>query len=186
MSRRAEQVDGTRQRIVDAAVRLHGTVGPAATTIAGIAEAAGVTRLTVYRHFADEAAIFQACSADWLSRQQPPDPSRWAGIADPVERLAAGLADVYRFYRAGADMLFRIYRDIESIPAERREFMRDRDRQLADLLAAPFTAGPAADVRRRRAAIGHAVSFGTWWSLGHEQGLSDAEAIEIMLCAVLG
>ena len=54
MRKRAEQVDQTHQRIVEAAVHLHGTVGPAATTIAGIAEQAGVTRLTVYRHFPDE------------------------------------------------------------------------------------------------------------------------------------
>src|SRR5262245_53973304 len=62
MQRRAEQVDQTRQRIIDATVQLHGTIGPAATTIAGIAEAAGVTRLTVYRHFPDEATLFEACS----------------------------------------------------------------------------------------------------------------------------
>ena len=45
MRRRAEQVDQTRQRIVEATVALHGSVGPAATTIAAIAEKAGVTRL---------------------------------------------------------------------------------------------------------------------------------------------
>src|SRR5215471_19726118 len=70
MRRRAEQVDQTRQRIVAATVQLHGTLGPAATTIAAIAEAAGVTRLTVYRHFPDDAALFGACSAHWISRQQ--------------------------------------------------------------------------------------------------------------------
>src|ERR1041385_5391324 len=104
MRRRAEQVDQTRQRIVEATVALHGSVGPAATTIAGIAEAAGVTRLTVYRHFPDDDALFTACSAHWLARQQPPDPQTWSLIDDPVERLRAGLADLYRFFRAGADM----------------------------------------------------------------------------------
>ena len=183
MQRRAEQVDETRQRIVDAAVQLHGTIGPAATTIAGIAEAAGVTRLTVYRHFSDDAALFEACSSDWLARQRPPDPTRWASIADPQERLRTGLRDIYRFYRAGADMLFHINRDIESIPANRREFLRNRDRQLADLLAAPV-AGPTARRRRRRAVIAHAVSFWTWWSLCHEGGLSDSEAIDVLSAAV--
>jgi AcrR family transcriptional regulator len=182
MSRRAEHVDETRQRIVDAAVSLHGSIGPAATTISAVAETAGVTRLTVYRHFPDDAALFEACSADWLARQRVPDPTQWAAIADPPARLRAGLADIYRFYRAGADMLFRIHRDIDHIPAARRDFLHDRDRRLADLLAATLTGTPA-ERRRRRAAIGHSVSFWTWWSLCHELGLSDRDAIEVMVAA---
>src|ERR1700750_1329950 len=100
MRRRAEQVDQTRQRIVDAAVALHGSVGPAATTIAAIAETAGVTRLTVYRHFPDDDALFGACSAHWISRQQLPDPGAWSRIGDPAARLRAGLAGPYPFHRA--------------------------------------------------------------------------------------
>ena len=84
MSKRTEQIGGTRQRIVDAAVALHGSVGPARTTIAGIAEKAGVTRLTVYRHFADDEALFSACSAHWLSQQQRPDPAEWSRENDPA------------------------------------------------------------------------------------------------------
>ena len=41
MNRRAEQVDETRERITEAAVRLHTTVGPANTSIAAVAEEAG-------------------------------------------------------------------------------------------------------------------------------------------------
>ncbi|HEU4572144.1 MAG TPA: TetR family transcriptional regulator, partial [Candidatus Limnocylindrales bacterium] len=66
MSRRAERVDETRQRITDAAIRLHTSVGPSGTSIAAVADAAGVTRLTVYRHFPDMAALFAACSAHWF------------------------------------------------------------------------------------------------------------------------
>lgn len=182
MSRRAEQVDETRQRIVDAAVRLHGSIGPAATTISAVAEAAGVTRVTVYRHFADDTALFEACSADWLARQQVPDPDQWAGVADPAARLRAGLADLYRFYRAGADMLWRIHRDIEHIPPGRRDFLRERDRGFAELLLGPLSGTPT-ERRRRTAAIGHAVAFWTWWSLCHELGLSDRDAIEVMVRA---
>ena len=46
-------------------MQLHETLGPRATTVSAIAERSGVQRLTVYRHFPDEAAIFQACSAHW-------------------------------------------------------------------------------------------------------------------------
>jgi AcrR family transcriptional regulator len=184
MRRRAEQVDQTRQRIVEAAVELHGSVGPAATTIAAIADRAGVTRLTVYRHFPDDAALFGACSAHWISRQQLPDPAAWSGIGDPVARLRAGLADLYRFYRAGAGMLTCIYRDVAFLPEEHQQGLRDQDTLLCDVLTAPF-GGPGDEHRRLRAVIGHAISFGTWRSLCLDQGLTDAEAADAMTGMVL-
>jgi len=184
MRRRAEQVDRTRQRIVEATVELHGSVGPAATTIAAIAEAAGVTRLTVYRHFPDEDALFGACSAHWISRQQLPDPATWARIGDPAARLRAGLADLYRFYRAGAGMLTCIYRDFAALPLAYQQRLRDRDSHFRDVLSAPF--GSARDAHRRLCAvIGHAASFWTWRSLCIDQGLTDAEAVDAMTGMVL-
>ena len=80
MARRADNVTGTRQRIVEATVALHGTVGPAATTVSAIAEAAGVTRLTVYRHFPDEDALFAACTAHWAAGQVLPDPAAQCAV----------------------------------------------------------------------------------------------------------
>src|SRR5213596_2204294 len=57
LKRRAEQQEETRSRIVEAAVELHQTIGPAATTFSDIAERARVGRVTVYRHFPDELAL---------------------------------------------------------------------------------------------------------------------------------
>jgi AcrR family transcriptional regulator len=184
MRRRAEQVDQTRQRIVEATVELHGSVGPAATTIAAIAEAAGVTRLTVYRHFPDEDALFGACSAHWISRQQLPDPGAWSGIDDPAGRLRAGLADLYRFFRAGAGMLTCIYRDLATLPEAYQQALRDRATFFREVLAAPF-GGTDGEHRRRRAVIGHAISFWTWRSLCLDQGLSDTEAVDAMTGMIL-
>jgi AcrR family transcriptional regulator len=184
MRRRAEQVDQTRQRIVEATVELHGSVGPAATTIAAIAEAAGVTRLTVYRHFPDDAALFGACSAHWISGQQLPDPGAWSQIGDPAARLRAGLADLYRFFRAGADMLTCIYRDFAALPEGHQQALRDQDTLFRDLLTVPF-GGIQDDRRRLHAVIGHAISFWTWHSLCVGQGLTDAEAVEVMTGMVL-
>ena len=184
MRRRAEQVNQTRQRIVEATVQLHGSVGPAATTIAAIAQAAGVTRLTVYRHFPDDAALFAACSAHWSSGQQLPDPGAWAGIGDPAARLRAGLADLYRFYRAGAGLLTCIYRDFAALPEAHQQVLRDQDALVGDVLTAPF-GGAGDERRRRRAVIGHATSFWTWRSLCLDHGLTDAEAVDAMTAMVL-
>jgi AcrR family transcriptional regulator len=184
MRRRAEQISQTRQRIVEATVALHGSVGPAATTIAAIADMAKVTRLTVYRHFPDETALFNACSAHWMSRQRPPDPDAWAKISDPAARLRAGLADLYRFYRAGADMLAHIYRDFAALPEAHQQRLREQDEGCCLSLAAPFPGDPS-QRRLIRAVIGHAASFWTWHSLCTGQGLTDQEATEAMTSAVL-
>ena len=81
---RAAAMDRTRQRITQAAIELHGTIGPAATTMSAVAEKAGVTRATLYRHFANEDLLFTACSADWLAANPRPDLARWAAIEDPA------------------------------------------------------------------------------------------------------
>ncbi|HKQ02304.1 MAG TPA: helix-turn-helix domain-containing protein [Actinomycetes bacterium] len=184
MRKRAEQVDHTRQRIVEAAVHLHGTVGPAATTIAGIAEQAGVTRLTVYRHFPDEEALYLACSAHWTAQQVPPDPDAWAKLADPTDRLRAGLADLYRYYRQGEAMLTRVYRDKQTMREQLQEMVDRTERHHRDVLLEPF-ASTRAQRRRLRAVLGHAVSFWTWRSLCLEGGLSDREAVDAMTALAL-
>jgi AcrR family transcriptional regulator len=184
MRRRAEQISQTRQRIVEATVALHGSVGPAATTIAAIADMAKVTRLTVYRHFPDETELFSACSAHWMSHQRPPDPDAWAKISDPVARLRAGLADLYRFYRAGAGMLAHIYGDFAALPETQQQRLREQDEGCCVILAAPFPGDPG-QRRLIRAVIGHAASFWTWHSLCTDQGLADQEATEVMTSAVL-
>ncbi|MFF0299022.1 TetR/AcrR family transcriptional regulator [Kitasatospora sp. NPDC004614] len=178
MRKRAEDMDRTRRRIVDAAVELHGTAGPASTSIAAIAERAGVTRLTVYRHFPDETALFEACSGHWLSQQTPPRPEEWSAIENPLERLAAGLADIYRFYRAGEQMLTLVIRDQHAVPEPIREARAETTRHYVEVLA---VAWPETDNPTRRAVIGHAAAFSTWRSLCREQGLTDHEAVEVMV-----
>lgn len=180
MRRRAENVDETRRRIVEATVALHGSVGPAGTTVLGIADRAGVTRATVYRHFPDEDALFAACSAHWLTQQVTPNPAAWAAITDPAERLRAGLTDLYRFYRAGETMLMRIYRDAAVLPDRYRRDLRARDEQIRDLLLAAYPARSRRNARLR-AVIGHAISFWTWRSLCVDQGLRNDDAVQAMV-----
>ncbi len=165
--KRAEQEAETRRRIVDATVELHRTVGPAKTTISAIAETAGVTRLTVYRHFPEEAELFAACSAAFTEDDRPPAPSDH----DEVE---PALRALYGWYRRQAPMLANVQRDAPSMPTLA---------QVAD--PAPYLdairdhlLGPRAG-KLRRAALGHALAFSTWHSLA-AQGLTDAQAAKLM------
>ena len=180
--RRAEQESETRRRIVEAVFALHGEIGPARTTIKAIAQRAGVERLTVYRHFADEGAIFAACDAHFRSETPPPDPAAWADIVDPAERLRAALVAFYGFYRRGENMIANAERDAVGLPAL-AVVMAPRDAMLAgvreDLLAA-WAVGDRARTRLA-AAIAHALRFDTWRSLARVEGLEDAEAAELMV-----
>lgn len=184
MRKRAEDIAETRERIVAAAVRLHGTVGPAATTVSALAAEAGVTRLTVYRHFPDDEALFAACSAHWAAGQVLPDPDAWSRIADPERRLRAALSDLYRFYREAEPMLTNVLRDEAVMPAALREGVAAADEQRRDLLLAPFAVRGACR-RRLRAVLGHALAFWTWRSLCLDQGLSDREAVQAMTALAL-
>ena len=184
MRKRADDVAETRQRIVDAAVRLHGTIGPAATTVSALAEEAGVTRLTVYRHFPDDRALFAACSQDWAAGQVLPDPAAWSRVGDPDQRLSKGLSDLYRFYRDAEPMLTNVRRDRAVLPAEVQLRNDATDAQYRDTLLQPF--GSRGTRRRRlRAVLGHAVSYGTWRSLCLDNGLNDREATQVMTALVL-
>lgn len=179
--RRAEAEAETRQRITEAAVDLHGSVGPARTTVTAVAERAGVQRATLYRHFPTQEALFSACSAHWLSLNPPPDPSGWAAVGDPDERLRRALSEIYAWYEWAEPMLSRTLRDAPLVPA------MDGPREAFEDLAAAYRAAlvhghPQRGQRRERiaAAGGHALGFFTWRSLVREQGLVPADAIELM------
>src|SRR6185437_15242850 len=113
LKQRAEQVEETRRRIVEATVDLHLTRGPAGTQIAEVARRAGVQRRTVYNHFPDDEALFAACSAHWRARHPAPDPAAWAD-------LRQGLRELYAWYRETEPMIANVLRDAEALPSLRR------------------------------------------------------------------
>lgn len=173
-------VEDTRRRIVEATADLHEEVGPAATTITAIAERADVQRLTVYRHFPDDAALIGACSSHWREDHPLPDPAAWSGIGDPRRRLREALLAIYSYFRDGAPMLERVLRDEDEVPAlaEVMEPWWEYMGEVAGGLAAGWGVG-AERQRLVRAAVGHALRFSTWRSLTAE-GLSDEEAAGLM------
>ena len=177
-SKRAEDEERTRARIVDAAETLHGSLGPARTSISAVAEEAGVTRATVYRHFPDDESLFLACSSQWLARQPVPDPATWTFHDGPTDRLRAGLADIYRYYREGQAMIALVLRDSDAVPHRVREARLGQQERWLAVLLQPF---PGRRRKALRAAVGHAVAFTTWRSLCVEQGLTDRAAIDLLV-----
>jgi AcrR family transcriptional regulator len=181
MKRRAELEELTRRRITESAVELHEEIGPARTSIAAIAGRAGVRRSTVYRHFPNEEALFDACSSHFRAANPPPDPRAWEAIDDPAERTKSALRDLYAFYERTHGMYSSLFRDEPLVPTvERRlrDFYRYLDTIEAALMAGRRLRGHA--MRRTRAAIGHALAFATWRSLAMEQALAHEDAVALM------
>ena len=183
--RRAATQAQTRHRILEAALRLYETHGPADTTILAIAERAGVQRLTLYRHFEDERALLDAVWALWSSAHPLPSLDRLAGTVDPRQRARAALEGMYAWYEGAGTFLLRATADRERMPV------------LAELLA-PYEAWMA-ELRRRlvegwsahgrprewvAALAGHALRPESWWSLVREGGLSAADAARLLSRAI--
>jgi len=180
LKRRAEQQAETRQRIVEAAVDLHGSVGPALTTISMVAERAGVQRHTLYAHFPDERSLFLACSGLAMERDPLPDAEPWRAIADPRERLRTGLLALYSWYERNAELAACVLRDAE---------YHALTREISDLRMGPSMAAYG-DVlgarlsRKQRAALQVALSFFTWRTLVCDSGLSQRAAVDVMVQAI--
>jgi AcrR family transcriptional regulator len=185
MRRRAESQQQTRRRITESAVALHGTLGPSKTSMSALAAHAGVRRSTLYRHFPDEAALFDACTAHWAASNPLPDLAAWLSVDDPDQRLAGALAELYAFYARTEGMLENLFRDEVAVPMVAERFAAFRG-YFASALDALMTGRNLRGVakRRTRAVLGHAIAFSTWKSLVREQGLNDREVIELM-CALV-
>jgi AcrR family transcriptional regulator len=164
LKRRAEQQAETRQRIVEAAVALHGSVGPAMTTISMVAEQAGVQRHTLYAHFPDERSLLLACSGLAFERDPLPDAEEWRAIKDQHERLRAGLRAIYGWYERNADLAACVLRDAE---------YHALTREVAELRFGPHMSAYC-DVlglklsMKKRALLRLALNFFTWRTLVRE------------------
>ncbi len=109
----------THRRITEAAIELHGTVGPSRTTMSAVAEQAGVERRTLYRHFPTEAALFAACSSHYFGAHPWPELDDWRAIGDPQERLVRALDELYAYYERTEPMLSNVLRDAELVDTAR-------------------------------------------------------------------
>ena len=180
---RAERYQQTRQRIVETAIELHRSHGPAQTTITDIAKRAGVKRQTVYNHFPDELTLFKVCSAHNRSVNPPPDPEPWRLIADPDSRLRKALAEVYAYYRRNEQMQANVTRDAQANPNVGKVFEARIKHQesMRDALASGWKEGDGQHHKQLYGALWVALEFQTWRALVRQQGFEDEEVIELMV-----
>jgi AcrR family transcriptional regulator len=182
MKRRAERMQETRRRITEAAVELHQTVGPARATVSAIAEKAGVQRHTYYAHFPEIKDLYRACMGHNLERNPVPDPSRWAEISGPEERLRVALSEVYAYYSRQEAMISNVLRDaaLDPILQETMVPIYQYWETVRDVIADAYEASG----EQRSALLGAialAQDFQTWHTLVRQQELSQDRAVELMV-----
>ncbi len=181
-------MEETRRRIARATFELHGLLGPAKTTVAAIAERAGVERATVYRHFPNDLALFRGCIGHGLQAFPFPDPQRWREVDDPEQRLRAGLAELYDYYRRTDHIWPNVLRDLPTMPVFQRANAEagvfDYFANVRSVLADGWRTSGRNRSAVVRAAVGHAADFQTWYSLVHSHGLTDRQAVEAMTAMV--
>jgi AcrR family transcriptional regulator len=186
LKKRADDVAATHRRITEAAIELHGTVGPSRTTLSAVAKRAGVERRTLYRHFPTEADLFAACSSHYFTANRWPDLDAWRAVRDPRERLERALDELYAYYERTEPMLGNVLRDAELV-----DFARDAVAPLTTYLeeaADVLAAGRGVRGRRREllgGALRHALVFSTWRSLA-ANGIGRADAVRLVTALVEG
>jgi AcrR family transcriptional regulator len=184
LKQRAEEMAETHLRITEAAIELHGTVGPSRTTMSAVAERAGVERRTVYRHFPNEAALFAACSEHYFAGNPWPELGAWRAIRDPQQRLQRALGELYAYYERSEPMFSNVLRDAELV-----DVVRDAVAPLHAYLeeaAETLAAGRPARGRKRQlleGALRHALAFSTWHSL-RTSGVGQADALKLVTALV--
>jgi AcrR family transcriptional regulator len=181
LKRRAERQEDTRRRIVDAAIDLHRTKGPARTTVSEIARLAGVQRHTLYRHFPDERSLQLACSGLYMECHGPPDADAWLSILDPEERRRRGLTELYTWYEENQEMFGNVIRDAEVSPITGEMFVLRAGEAMGRIRAALADGLP--DVPRVHAGLDLALDFHAWRRLARS-GLRPEEAAEVMVAAL--
>jgi AcrR family transcriptional regulator len=181
LKKRANRQADTRRRIVDAAIELHGTLGPARTPLTMIADRAGVQRKTLYAHFPDERSLLLACSGTSLERNPLPDAAAWRSIENAEQRLLRGLSDIYEYYDRNSELLGCVLRDAE---------YHELTGEVASLRYGPGMAKMAEVLGEKLNSGQHplmhvALSFHTFRNLVQESALEPAAAAEMMTRAVM-
>jgi AcrR family transcriptional regulator len=126
---------GARERLVMAAVDLFTEQGYDATTVAQIAERAGVTKSTFFRHFPDKRELLVA-GQETLSRLLAEGIAEAPADATPLEAVAAGLE---RASTAMGPMSREIAPRLKAAVAASAE-LQERDALKSVSLAAAMTA----------------------------------------------
>ena len=173
MDVRAAATEVTRASIVEASMRLHAECGVTTTSWQAIAQAAGVSPATVYRHFPTPAELITACARTVFDIVAPPTPEdaavEFAAMADAADRFAHLARESAHCYRRGEGWLHAAHRE--------RDFQPDLDaavRLFQDSLHVLVDAAAGRRIRRTEHAVLFTLCDYPFWKSLVDSGLTHA------------
>ena len=180
--RRAESALHTRQAIVEAAVKLH---GEGITTLAAVAEEAGVSLPTLNKYFPTREDLFTACTSHVAQGLEYPSPESLLAIQNPGERLRCVVQAVFALHEATFGQVWTGYKleDESPVLAQAVAGQEGVVALLADTLTEDRAAGDRDTAMRF---VRAALSPLTYRALRLRNGLSFEESVSNMTVALAG
>ncbi len=145
---RAARTSWRRRQIVEAATRLMEEHGFHDMLVSSLAREAGISVGTVYQYVNSKEGILLAVLEDVLDTYASEVPAAMAGLADPVERLAAGFLSYCRVIDAHRMAAVLAYRESHSLGREDLQRIIALEVATTGLLTAELEAGRAAGALR--------------------------------------
>lgn len=105
LGKRAETIEETRRRIIDATFDLHSERGVVATSMQDVAERADVALRTVYNHYPTIDDLVAGCTKKVISLLSPPTPEIFGGLDTFEERMRRLVEELFAMYERGSAMI---------------------------------------------------------------------------------
>lgn len=105
MGKRADAVEETRRKIIQATFELHGEQGVVATSMQDVAERADVALRTVYYHYPTVDDLVAGCGNKVIALLAPPTPAIFDGLTTFGERMRQLVQDLFAMYERGSAMI---------------------------------------------------------------------------------
>lgn len=133
ITRREQMKADRRRQLLDAAARLIAERGFLGVRLEDLGSAAGISGPAVYRHFPNKDAVLVELLVG-ISTRLLEGGSLVAAEASSPEAALDGLIDFHLDFALGESELIRIQdRDLESLPAEARREVRQKQRRYVEL-----------------------------------------------------
>ncbi len=181
MRNREESFAQTNSRIVEAAKGLHAEQGVLGTSWQDIANRAGVSPVTVYRHFRSLSELIPACARSFVDSVEPlaEEDARaaFAKLTSPLERLEMLIRDDCACYQRGREWFHAAMRDSDLVP-ELGAVVSAQQTTLAILIRAALEDhDPAEELVSALQAV---IDFPFWRAL-IQAGVAEDVAPQVML-----
>lgn len=174
LGKRAQSIDETRQRIIDATFALHTEKGVVGTSMQDVAERADVALRTVYNHYPTVDDLVAGCTVKVVALLAPPTPAIFDGLVTLEERVLRLVRELFAMYERGAPLLAVGRREQDQV-AGLAAFMVNERAQRQALVAEALR--PFGVPRRMRGEMAALTDYYVWKAFA-DHGLATRHAVE--------